>query len=196
MNYPLDPNEMLRLKAIQELEVAKRIPDPAVDRITAFAREHFQVPYCFVTLIEAERQLILSRQGLDVSETPRSSSFCTHTILQSEVLVVLDAQADERFKDKPGVTGAPFIRFYAGAPLTYESDVRLGALCIIDRRRRRAFSRAEQAELTMLADSVVSVIVARAFDLPEPDLSSIFSIREKRPKAIPRWGTWWGRWRV
>jgi hypothetical protein len=34
MNYPLVSNEMVRLKTIQELEVAKRIPDPVVDRIT------------------------------------------------------------------------------------------------------------------------------------------------------------------
>jgi hypothetical protein len=47
----------------------------------------------------------------------------------------------------------------------------------------------------MLAEGVVSVIVARAFDLPEPDLSTIFSIREKQPKAASRWGTWWGRGR-
>ncbi len=195
MDFPLDPDEAHRLKAIQELGVTKRIPDPAVDRITAFAREHFQVPYCFATLVDAERWLTLSRQGLDVSEMPRNAAFCAHTILRSEVLVVLDAQEDERFKDMPAVKGEPFVRFYAGAPLIYESEVRLGALCILDRRRRRAFSSAEKAELIMLAESVVSVIVARAFDLPEPDLSTIFSIREKQPKAASRWGTWWGRGR-
>jgi GAF domain-containing protein len=68
------------------------------------------------------------------------------------------------------VTGAPFIRFYAGAPLAYEGEIRLGALCLID-SKPRTMSRGEQAELMMLADFVVSVITSRAFGLPEPDIS-------------------------
>jgi hypothetical protein len=54
-----------------------------IDRITAHVRDHFAVPICLVTLVEADRQLILSRQGVDVRETPRNVSFCTYTILQA-----------------------------------------------------------------------------------------------------------------
>jgi GAF domain-containing protein len=175
MQYPLDPNEMLRLSAIQQLEVAKRIPDAAVDRITAFAREHFRVPICLVTIVESERQLFLSRQGLDRTETPRNMSFCTHAILTSEVMVVQNAKADPRFKDNALVTGPPYIRFYAGAPLTYEGDVRLGSLCLID-QKPRSFSKGEQAELMMLAEHVVSIILARSMGLSEPDISAALSL--------------------
>ena len=174
MNYPLDPNEFQRLRTIEELQVKKHLPDETVDRITAFARDRFRVPICLVTIIEAERQLLVSRQGLEVTETPRSASFCTHAILSSAVLVVPDARKDDRFRNNPLVTGQPFIRFYAGAPLVYQDEIRLGSLCLID-RKPRSFSRGEQAELMMLADTVVSVIVARALGLPEPDLTLALS---------------------
>jgi len=174
MSYPLDPNEFQRLRTIEELQVKKNLPDETVDRITAFARERFRVPICLVTIIEAERQLLLSRQGLETTETPRSASFCTHAILASAVFVVPDARKDDRFKTNPLVTGEPFIRFYAGAPLVYQENVRLGALCLID-RKPRTFSRGDQAELMMLADAVVSIIDARALGLPEPDLTAALS---------------------
>jgi GAF domain-containing protein len=174
MHFPLDPNEFKRLRTIEELQVKKHLPDETVDRITAFARDQFRVPICLVTIIEADRQLLLSRQGLEATETPHSVSFCTHAILTSTVFVVPDARKDDRFRRNPLVAGEPFIRFYAGAPLTYGAEVRLGALCLID-RKPRIFSRGEQAELMMLADAVVSIIVARAMGLPEPDLTAALS---------------------
>jgi GAF domain-containing protein len=175
LDIPLDPHEVLRLKTLTYLDVAKRIPDATVDRITAFAQSHFRVPICLVNLIEAERALVLSRQGLDTSELPRSLAFCTYTILRPAVLVVPDARLDDRFKNNPLVTGEPQIRFYAGAPLGYEGEIRLGSLCLID-TKPRCSSRGEKAELQMLADHVVGVIVSLALGLPEPDLKTALSI--------------------
>src|SRR3989337_1543817 len=103
-DYPLDPNETLRLEAIRLLEVARRLPYETIDRITAFTRSHFSVPICLVTIVEEDRQLIISKQGLDVSETARNVSFCTYTILGPEALVVTDAREDSRFKNNPYVT--------------------------------------------------------------------------------------------
>ncbi|MBD2750964.1 hypothetical protein IC232_30490 [Microvirga sp. BT688] len=111
LDFPPDPNESRRLEAIRLLEVARRLPYATIDKITAFAQSHFNVPICLVTVIEAERQLVVSKQGIDVTETPRKVAFCTYTTLSSEVLVVPDARRDERFKNNPYVTGDPLIRF-------------------------------------------------------------------------------------
>ena len=50
-------------------------------------------------------------------ETDREITFCGHTILNNEPMVVLDAQKDWRLATNPLVTGQPYVRFYAGAPV-------------------------------------------------------------------------------
>ena len=62
------------------------------------------------------------RTGSDlVHETPREHAFCNYAIEPAapDVVVVLDAALDPRFKNNPLVTGYPHIRFYAGAPILY-----------------------------------------------------------------------------
>ena len=116
-----------------------------------------------VTLIDSDRQVVKAGVGTDLQETPRSAAFCDYTIRADEVLVVPDAKEDPRFASNPLVTGVPFIRFYAGAPLTYLRDVRLGAFCLLD-TEPRDFSPQEQAELAILADEVVVAIIQHEFD--------------------------------
>ena len=102
------------------------------DRITRLAAKSFNVPIALVSLVDEHRQWFKSRYGLDVEQTDRGSSFCSHAIKRAEVMVVEDACLDDRFVDNPLVLGAPHIRFYAGAPLIFESGHALGSLCVID----------------------------------------------------------------
>ena len=71
-----------------------------------------------ITRVDAERQWFKACVGLDVSETGRDAAFCAHAILPQapSPFVVLDALTDPRFARNPLVVGAPYIRFYAGAP--------------------------------------------------------------------------------
>ena len=89
----------------------------AYDDITALAAYICGVPIAAVTLIDEDRQWFKSIVGLDARETSRDISFCAHTILQPNGMMVPDAEADPRFADNPLVTGDPRIRFYAGTPL-------------------------------------------------------------------------------
>ena len=74
-----------------------------------------------------------------------------------------DATQDPRFAANPLVTGEPFIRFYAGAPLIYMRDIRLGGLCLLDTKPRE-FTPGEQAELAEMADEVMLVILEQEMD--------------------------------
>ena len=65
------------------------------------------------------------------SGTPRDVAFCAWTVLDDEPFVVEDATRDPRFADNPHVTGAPFVRFYAGVPLR-SGGRRIGSLCAVD----------------------------------------------------------------
>lgn len=108
----------------------------AFDRITRLAARLFGVPICLVSLVDENRQWFKSCVGIDVRETARDTSFCTHTVEAAQALIVEDAQKDARFFDNPHVTGYPGIRFYAGVPLMLPSGHALGSLCIIDSEPR------------------------------------------------------------
>ena len=108
----------------------------ALDDLARFAAELCGTPTALVSLVEEAHQQFLARVGLDAASTPRSMSFCAHTMIDGAVMEVPDARADPRFADNALVTGAPHIRFYAGAPLVSREGVPLGAICVISPEAR------------------------------------------------------------
>src|SRR5262249_48335638 len=89
-------------------------------------------------------QWFKSSCGLDVTQTSRTISFCGHTILSDEPMIVPDAAEDDRFRDSPIVVDYPNIRFYAGYPLAGPGGHKVGTLCVARRRPRSL--RASQVE--------------------------------------------------
>jgi two-component system, sensor histidine kinase len=133
---PVPFNEELRQSAVQKTRLLDSMPEERFDRLTRIACHLFRVPIALVTLVDRKRQWFKSRQGLDVSETPRSASFCAYAVAMDELLEVPDAQHDWRFAANPLVTGHPFIRFYAGMPIRDYEGYPLGTICLIDRQPR------------------------------------------------------------
>ena len=85
-------------------------------------------------------------------ETPRSSAFCAHAILPdvTDVFMVTDAREDPRFCNNPLVTGAPHIRFYAGAPLVWQGH-KIGTVCVIDTKPRELTASLQQKLIKLAA---------------------------------------------
>ncbi|MDO6706837.1 diguanylate cyclase [Photobacterium sp. 1_MG-2023] len=127
-------DEVERLQSLHALTLLDTDREERFDRVTRLARRMFQVSMSTVSLIDENRQWFKSCIGDDVTETPRDISFCGHTILGNAPFIIPDAAQDARFKDNPLVTGPPYIRFYAGVPLLYDSRYKLGSLCIIDQQ--------------------------------------------------------------
>jgi sigma-B regulation protein RsbU (phosphoserine phosphatase) len=141
-----------RLLALQSLRILDTPPEPAFERLVALARRLFQVPMVAVSLIDRDRQWFKARCGLDVGETERSISFCTHAIAAaSAVFCVPDATRDALFADNPLVTGPPGIRFYAGAVVRAPNGAPVGTVCIIDQKPRPALEGEERQALLDLA---------------------------------------------
>lgn len=136
MEAPKPANENQRLKALRELDILDTPPEESFDRITRLTASIVDAPIVLVSLVDEDRQWFKSTVGLDATETPREVAFCAHAILNTRVMVVPDTLEDGRFVDNALVTGAPDIRFYAGAPLMLSHDVRLGTLCAIDTKPR------------------------------------------------------------
>ncbi len=137
MESPPEPTgEAERIRALHELGLLDTEPEDRFDRLTRLARRLFDVPMALVTLVDSDRQWFKSADGLAQRELPRDTSFCGHAILGDEVMCIPDTRADPRFADNPLVTGAPYIRFYAGCPVRSTSGHNLGTLCLIDNRPR------------------------------------------------------------
>lgn len=149
----LPANEDERIAELRGLDLLDTPAEDRFDRITRTAARLFDVPIALVSLVDSCRQWFKSRQGLDACETERDISFCGHAIHAGDILLVPDAHQDPRFADNPLVTGPPFVRFYAGAPLTTGGGYRVGTLCVID-VRPRVFSSSDLRALRDLADWV------------------------------------------
>ena len=124
--------ETARLAALRQYRILDTDPERAFDDLALLASQICETPIALITLVDAERQWFKARHGIAESETPRAVSFCAHAIEQRDLFVIPDARDDERFRDNPFVTGGPFVRFYAGAPLVTRDGHALGTICVID----------------------------------------------------------------
>ncbi len=140
-----------------------------VDRVAAL----LDVPIAAVSIVDRDRQWFPVIHGLDVEETSRDVAFCAHTIMTpGQIMVVPDALGDPRFAENALVTGDPFIRFYAGAPLVTKDGAALGSLCAIDRQPHATFSPERERALRALADEAMV------------EIEKIENIRNAGPDAI------------
>ncbi|MGH1346208.1 MAG: sensor histidine kinase [Nannocystales bacterium] len=160
MIAPLPPNEQERLQSLRALAILDTPPEERFDRITRLAAQIIGTPIVLISLVDEARQWFKSAVGLDAPQTPRDVAFCAHAILDTKVFVIPDAHEDPRFATNPLVTGAPHVRFYAGAPLSLSDGVRIGTLCAID-TESRSLSEHERSALVDLAQIVVDELHLR-----------------------------------
>jgi PAS domain S-box-containing protein len=134
---PLPPNESERVAALHKLNLLDTVREDRFDRITRVAAALFDVPVALISLVDSDRQWFKSCYGVPFDQTPRTTSFCAHAILQENILLVPDAQKDPRFKFNPLVSGVTEnFRFYAGCPLISPDGYKIGTLCVLDRQAR------------------------------------------------------------
>ncbi|MDE1166190.1 MAG: sensor domain-containing diguanylate cyclase [Pseudomonas sp.] len=167
MLAPVKPaNEAERLGTLRSLNILDTPPEERFDRLTRLARRLFGVPIALVSLVDANRQWFKSCAGLDASETSRDISFCGHAIHSDQILMIPDAESDERFHDNPLVTGAPHIRFYAGCPLRVGNGAKIGTLCLIDVKPRMldAEERELLRDLASMAEQEIEALQLATID--------------------------------
>ena len=131
---PLPEDEEERLQALHRYDIVDTPSDATLDRIAEIAARLFSAPVGLITLIDRHRQVYQSCFGIPGGSVDRSLSFCGHTILSDELLIVRDMNNDPRFARHPLVINPPHLQFYAGAPLVTPDGFRLGALCVTDTR--------------------------------------------------------------
>ncbi len=155
-------DETVRSDALRRYDILDTPPEPDFDRITRIASIALRRPICTLALADGDRFWFKSRQGVDLDEIPRRMAFCECTVANDGVTVVEDAARDPRFADTPLVDRAPYIRFYAGAPLVTPQGVRVGSLCVLDVVPNSGFTEQDRGILADLASTAVDLLEARA----------------------------------
>ena len=164
-------NESSRIAELQALHILDTPPEERFDRVTRLTQKMFDVPMCFISFIDSDRQWYKSTQGTNETESCREASFCGHAILSDDVLTV----DDHRFSDNPAVAGEPHIRFYAGAPIIMPSGNRLGTLCIVD-TEPRSFCKGDEEILRDFCDLIVAELINQQ-EAATDSLTGVFNRR-------------------
>ncbi len=152
--------EKRRIAALREYRIMDTGKEQTFDDVILVAACICQVPMATISLVDESRQWFKAALGVQAQETPRDISFCTHTILGEEPMIVRDALQDSRFSESPLVRSAPGIRFYAGFPLLTNDGLALGALCAIDNIPRQ-LNAEQMAAMKALSRQVMALMEFR-----------------------------------
>jgi sigma-B regulation protein RsbU (phosphoserine phosphatase) len=150
----LDPvQEAERLASLHSVDLLENVSEDRFDRVTRLAADFFKVPTAYIAFIDSERQWYKSSVGMCPAETSRNFSLCQYTIQRDEPLVINNTLEHELAQTHPLVQGEPYLRFYAGVPLSGPHGKKIGTFCLVDVRPRK-FGDQDLAQLLAFASIV------------------------------------------
>lgn len=152
-------DELQRQQAVDKYNLLDTMPEERYDNITSIIAAICDAPIALITLLDKERSFIKSGYGTQLSESPRSLSFCGHAILENDVMIVKDARLDVRFQNSVVVTEMNAV-FYAGAQLIDSNGYKLGTLCVYDHIPRE-LSPSQLKALNAMAQQVMHLFEER-----------------------------------
>jgi len=152
VGFPLPPDEDERLAALAAYDIRDSEAIASFDRLSRLVANHFDVRMAFVGLVDESEERFVACHGADWTSVDRENSICTYAILEEDVTVIEDVQADPRFEHNEELKRRD-VRSYAGANITSPAGAVLGELCLID-DEPRTYSRGERADLQLFADEV------------------------------------------
>lgn len=157
---PTSESEKTRIEMVRSFGLLDNPRPPQHDEVAALARELIKTRWGLVTLVDAERVWFSGAANHSGSESCRWASFCTHVIADPDNIAwVPDALEDFRLKQMGLVVNAPYIRFYAGAPVVVNGHA-VGTVCVFD-PEPHAFDPVSAGSLARLAVIVSEDLAAR-----------------------------------
>jgi GAF domain-containing protein len=150
-----------RVKALHATGLLDSDTEAAFDRLTRLAAKLLNAPVALVSLVDEDRQFFKSSIGLaepwnSARQTPLSHSFCRHTLMTRETLVIEDARNHVLVRENLAIRDLDVVA-YAGVPLITAAGHVLGTLCVID-HRPRSWTADQIDTLETLTASVLSEI--------------------------------------
>ncbi len=155
-------NEEGRLSALARYSILDTAPERAFDDLTDLAARVCGCTMAYVSFIDAGRQWLKSAYGFAAEgmNCDREAAFCSDAIRETDLLIVPDLAKHPRYASYATVTGPPFLRFYAGAPLLTADGFALGTLCVVD-TVPRDIDESKRTSLRQIARQVVTELELR-----------------------------------
>ncbi|KAG3120812.1 hypothetical protein PI124_g1783 [Phytophthora idaei] len=168
---PMPKDEQERITAIQKGGFSKITDTEELDLICELVAREMKCSTGLVTLINEDEQHVLASNVLPFRQLqmPREQSFCQHTIMNDEPLLVPNPESDIRFQNLPALH-AHDLRFYLGFPLKDENDQVVGSVCCIDSTSREVTASQYSAmkKLAETASKVVQIKGKQATRMSDP----------------------------
>lgn len=148
----LPGNEADRLLSVRSLIAPDGYSTPELTSLVQLAKDVFGSPVSAVNVVDEDWQRVACQVGaIEISACSRDVSICSRVVFANEVVVIPDMARHPELRDMPYVTGEPHFRSYAGAPVSLDPDMPVGAFCLID-TKPRDFSDGEIRNLKQFAD--------------------------------------------
>src|SRR5471032_3301389 len=155
------PADQFRLAALHRYNVLDTPSCLDFTFLTELAAKVCDVPYSFISLVDAERVWVKSYTGLALDSLPRDQCYCSLAVLGEASTEIADLTLDPRTASMPMTLGEPHMRMYSSVALTSSDGFAIGTLCVMD--TKPGGLRAEQlATLVKLARQVMALIELRA----------------------------------
>ncbi|MGO4380619.1 sensor domain-containing diguanylate cyclase [Pseudoduganella sp. RAF53_2] len=160
-SFPLPMDDKHRLAALHRYEALDAPNTEDFTFLTELAAKVCDVPYAFITLIDADQAYVKSFTGLELGNLPRGQCYCSLAVLGDEATEICDLTKDARTSRMPLTTEAPFMRMYSSVPLTSSDGYAIGTLCVMN-TKTGCLSTSQRDMLRRLARQVMALIELRA----------------------------------
>ncbi|MDP1738605.1 MAG: ATP-binding protein [Caulobacter sp.] len=161
---PAEPSISARAAEIRSLDLnALR---PMIDRVTRLARRAADAPFAYVVLVEDDHVWNSGFEGMPEHIADPAQSTTARTLNDTRPIWREDMAPEE--PDHPWVTGWPFSRGYANAPILVQGGLKLGALCVVwtePRVRDESVAATLEDLAALLSEAVERLRAQRELDL-------------------------------
>jgi len=160
-HFPRPADDKHRLAALHRYQALEAPNTDDFTFLTELAAKVCDVPYAFITLVDAEQVLVKSFTGLDLGQLPRDQCYCSLAVLGEDATEICDLSKDARTAGMPLTVEAPFMRMYSSVPLTSSDGYAIGTLCVMN-TKPGCLSSSQREMLRRLARQVMALIELRA----------------------------------
>jgi two-component system sensor histidine kinase VicK len=150
-------SEALRLETLDRYQVLEAAPDPAIDDLAELAAKICNAQIAGISLAASDRILIQGRYGISETQLPLGTLPSEPPFRPHSIYEIPDTRLHPSFAPGGILLAGRAFRFYAAAPLTTSSGVRIGALFVLDSTGRRLTPFQTQS-LTVLGRQAMTAI--------------------------------------